>query len=90
MLIHLYCLAVRHATVNRYLRDCQSSSSSSSSSSTRSSARASTTNTAVVAAADATTGARRSGRKSSSRLGCSADTADYGVGRSGSAWGGGG
>lgn len=85
MLTHLYCLAVRHATVNRNLRDCQSSSSSSSSS-TRSTACASTTNTAVVAAA-ATTGIRTSGRSSSSRLGCSAHNTGYGAG---SAWEGGG
>lgn len=89
MLTHLYCLAVRHATVNRNLRDCQSSSSSSSSSSTRSTACAST-KTAIVAAATTTTGTtgtRTSGRSSSSRLGCSAHNTGYGVG---SAWEGGG
>lgn len=90
MLTHLYCLAVRHATVNRNLRDCQSSSSSSSScsSSTRCTACAITTNTAVGAAAvAATTGTRTSGRSSSSCLGCSAHNIGYGVG---SAWKGGG
>lgn len=84
---HLYCLAVRHATVHRNLRYCQSSSSSRRSSRSRSSTRRtaciSTTTTAAVAAT--TTTSTCSGRSSSSRVG-RGNTTGCGVGRRGSAW----
>lgn len=84
---HLYCLAVRHATVHRNLRYCQSSSSSSRRRSrTRRTACISTTTTTAVAATTTTT--CRSGRSSSSRVGRGVNTTGCGVGRRGSAWGG--